>query len=236
MALSARGLAAPQTPPAAPLPSVDQVLNRYVNAVGGRSAWLNVTSRMTTGTIEVPAANLSGTIELREKAPDRILSEIRIAGVLFRQAYDGTVGWTDNVRDGLHQQTGVELSEAKRDADFYHPLDMRKLYTKLTIVGVEKINDHETYKMEAEVPDDPPDEIYFDTTTGLPDRVVSHRHNPQGVVDFLEDFDDYREVDGIKRPFTIHETTGENVLTIHISEVRNNVFLDDSVFTMPAAQ
>jgi len=195
-----------------------------------------LTSRVATGTIEVPAANLSGTIELREKAPDRILSEIRIAGVLFSQGFDGTVGWIQNVRDGLHEQKGVELSEAKRDADFYHPLDMRKLYTKLTIVGVEKVNDHDTYKMEAEVPDDPPDEIYFDTATGLPARVVSHRHSAQGVVDFLEDFDDYREVDGIKRPFTIHETTGGNVLTIHISEVRTNVFLDDSVFTMPAAQ
>lgn len=241
LAVSARGLTAPQAPtpplpPDAPLPSVDQVLNRYVNAVGGRSAWLQLTSRVTTGTIEVPAANLSGTIELREKAPDRILSEIRIAGVLFSQGYDGTVGWIQNVRDGLREQKGMELSEAKRDADFYHPLDMRKLYTKLTIVGVERINDHDTYKMEAEVPEGTPDEIYFDVATGLPARVVSHRHNTQGVVDFLEDFDDYREVDGIKRPFTIHETTGENVLTIHISEIRHNVFLDDSVFTMPAAQ
>jgi zinc protease len=236
MALSAHGQAAPQAPAAPPLPSVDQVLNRYINAVGGRSALTNLTSRVTTGTIEVPAANLSGTIELREKAPDRILSEIRIAGVLFSQGFDGTVGWVQNVRDGLHEQTGAELSEAKRDADFYHPLDMRKLYTKLTIVGVEKINDHDTYKMEAEIPEGAPDEIYFDTATGLPARVVSHRHNPQGIVDFVEDFDDYREVDGIKRPFTIHETTGDNVLTIHISDIRDNVFLDDSVFAKPAAQ
>ncbi|MGB7435813.1 MAG: hypothetical protein WBW49_10385, partial [Candidatus Acidiferrum sp.] len=59
---------------------------------------------------------------------------------------------------------------------------------------------------------------------------------PEGIVDFVEDFDDYREVDGIKRPFTIHETTGDNVLTIHISDIRDNVFLDDSVFAKPAAQ
>jgi zinc protease len=225
-----------QAPSVATLPSVDRILNRYIDAAGGRSAWLRLTSRVTTGTIDIPSSNLSGTIELREKAPDRILSEIRVSGILFRQAFDGTVGWTDDPQHGLHVQSGVELSEARRDADFYHPLDLKKLYTKLTVVGVEKVNDKDAYQVEAEVPEGAPDEIYFDLVSGLPDRVVSHRESPQGVIDFREDFDDYREVDGIKRPFTISETSGETVLTIHVTEVRHNVLLDDSVFAMPAAQ
>jgi zinc protease len=230
---------APAPPPplqAAPVPTVDQILNHYLDAAGGRSAWQQLTSRVTTGTIDVPAANLSGTIELREKAPDRILSEIRIAGALFQQAFDGTVGWTDDPQNGLREQSGAELSEAKRDADFYHPLDLKKLYAKLSVVGPAKIDDRDTYEIEADVPEGNPDELYFDATTWLPVRVVSHRHTPQGVVDFREDFDDYREVDGIRRPFTIQETSGETALTIHITEVRHNVLLDDSVFTKPAAQ
>ena len=225
-----------QSSQAAPLPSLDQILNHYVDAAGGRSAWLRLTSRVTTGTIDVPSQNLSGTIELREKAPDRILSEIRIAGVLFQQAFDGTVGWTDDPRDGLREQTGAELSEAKRDADFYHPLDLKKLYDRLTVVGPAKVDGKDTYEIEADVPEDSPDELYFDATTWLPVRVVSHRHTAQGVIDFREDFDDYREVDGIKRPFTIQETTGDTVLTIHVTEVRHNVSLDDSVFAKPAAR
>jgi len=236
LAATARGQAPTQAPSAAPLPSVDQILNRYVEAAGGRAAWLKLTSRVTTGTIEVPSANASGTIELSEKAPDRILSEIRISGILFRQGFDGTVGWSDDPQNGLHEQTGVELEEARRDADFYHPLDLRKLYTKLTVVDMEKVNDGDAYKVEAEIPDDAPDEIYFDAATGLPARVLNHRHTPQGVVDFVEDFDDYREVDGIKRPYIIREVSGEQIVTIHVTQVRHNVLLDDSVFAKPAAQ
>ena len=236
LAATARGQAPTQAPSAAPLPSVDQILNRYVEAAGGRAAWLKLTSRVTTGTIEVPSANASGTIELSEKAPDRILSEIRISGILFRQGFDGTVGWSDDPQNGLHEQTGVELAEARRDADFYHPLDLRKLYTKLTVVDMEKVNDGDAYKVEAEIPDDAPDEIYFDAATGLPARVLNHRHTPQGVVDFVEDFDDYREVDGIKRPYIIREVSGEQIVTIHVTQVRHNVLLDDSVFAKPAAQ
>ena len=236
LAATARGQAPTQAPSAAPLPSVDQILNRYVEAAGGRAAWLKLTSRVTTGTIDVLSANASGTIELSEKAPDRILSEIRISGILFRQGFDGTVGWSDDPQNGLHEQTGVELAEARRDADFYHPLDLRKLYTRLTVVDMEKVNDRDAYKVEAEIPDDAPDEIYFDAASGLPARVLNHRHTPQGVIDFVEDFDDYREVDGIKRPYIIREVSGEQVVTIHVTQVRHNVLLDDSVFAKPAAQ
>jgi hypothetical protein len=236
MALATRGQAPAQTPPAAPLPSVDQILSRYVDAAGGRSAWLRLTSRVTTGTIEVPSANLSGTLELREKAPDRVLSEIRIAGALFRQGYDGTVGWTDDPQNGLREQTGAELDEARRDADFYHPLNIRKLYTKLTVIGTEQIGDRNTYEVDGTVAEGDPDKLYFDAVSGLPVRIISHRHSPQGVVDFREDFDDYREVDGVKRAFTIQHTSGGTVVTIHITEVQHNVLLDDSVFAKPAAQ
>jgi zinc protease len=236
LAVPMRGQTPTQTSAPAPVPTVDQILNRYVEAAGGRAAWSKLTSRVTTGTIEVPAANLSGAIELREKAPDRILSEIRISGILFRQGFDGTVGWTDDPQNGLREQTGVELSEARRDADFYHPLDLKKLYTRLAVVGPDKVDDQDTYELEADIPEGPPDEIYFSVASGLPVRVVSHRHSPQGAVDFREDFDDYREVDGIKRPFTIYETTGEQAVTIHVTEVRHNVLLDDSVFAKPAVQ
>lgn len=236
LSVSARGQTPARSPLAAPIPSLEQILNHYLEAEGGRSAWLRLTSRVTTGTIEVPSANLSGTIELREKAPDRILSEIRIAGALFQQAFDGTMGWADDPQNGLRELSGAELSEERRDADFYHPLNVKKLYTKLTVIGTEKIGDRDAYEVEADVPEGDPDKIYFDAASGLPVRIISHRHSPTGVVDFREDFDDYREVDGIKRPFTIHEISGETVLTIHITEIRSNVLLDDSAFTKPAAQ
>ncbi|HTR24310.1 MAG TPA: hypothetical protein VMI10_10020, partial [Terriglobales bacterium] len=54
---------------AAALPTADQILDRYVKAIGGREAWKKLTSRVSSGTIDVPAMNLSGTIEIREKAP-----------------------------------------------------------------------------------------------------------------------------------------------------------------------
>jgi zinc protease len=218
-------------------PSADQILARYIEVEGGRAAWQKLTSRVSKGTIEVPSMNLSGTVEIHEKAPDRLLGVVTINGASFRQGFDGTVGWTDDPENGLREQSGAELAEARRDADFYHPMDLRKLYTKFTVTGKEKIGDRETYVVEGAVPEGgDPDIMYFDIQTGLPIRVVSQHHGPDGITKFVEDFEDFREVDGIKLPFTLHQTNGDTLLTITLDDVHHNVELDDGEFTKPAAQ
>jgi len=218
-------------------PTADQILDRYVKAVGGREAWQKFTSRVTMGTIEVPSMNLSGTVLIHEKAPDRLLAAVMINGASFRQGFDGTLGWTDDPEDGLREQSGAELAEARRDADFYHPLDLRRLYTKLTVTGTEKIGDRDTFILDATVPEgSEPTKMYFDTQTGLLLRAVSQHHGSDGVTQFREDFEDYRDVDGIKVPFTSRQTNGDTTYTMTISEVHHNVALDDSEFAKPAAQ
>jgi hypothetical protein len=218
-------------------PSADQILNRYVEAVGGRAAWQKLNSRVSSGTIDVPAMNVSGTVEVHEKAPNRVLTVVDLAGATFRQGFDGTIGWTDDPQNGLREQTGAELAETRREADFYSPLNLRNHYTKFTVSGTEKIGDRDTYRVDATAAEgDTPDTVYFDTQTGLPIRMVSQHHSPEGVSAFEEDLGDYREVDGIKLPFTISQTSVDSTFTIRISSVRHNVPLDDSQFAKPAAQ
>ena len=100
---------------------------------------------------------------IHEKAPDKILTIIIVSGSAFRQAFDGTVGWAEDPADGLREQTGAELAEAKRQADFYSPLDVREHYSKLTFTGKEKVDEHDAYVVEAALPEGgQPDKLYFD--------------------------------------------------------------------------
>lgn len=233
----AQSPAIPGTPTALAMPSADQILARYVEVEGGRAAWQKLTSRVSKGTIEVPSMNLSGTVEIHEKAPDRLVGVVTINGQSFRQGFDGTIGWTDDPENGLREQSGAELAEARRDADFYHPLDLTKLYTNFTVTGKEKIGDRETYVMQGAVPEGgDPDIMYFDIQTGLPIRIVSQHHGPDGITKFVEDFEDFRDVDGIKLPFILHQTNGDTLLTITLNDVHHNVALDDSEFAKPAVQ
>ena len=237
-ALSALTFAQTTAKPATPTatPTVDQVLDKYVDALGGRTAWKKLTSRQSTGTIEVPAMNLSGTFQVTEKAPNQILSVVVVAGANFREGFDGKTGWSDDPQNGVREQSGEELEEARRQADFYHSLDLRQLYKKLTLTGTEKIGDRDTYVVEAATGSGDPDKVYFDTQTGLALRVVGQHHSPEGVTVVQEDLEDYRDVDGVKVPFTIHQTAGESAFTIKLAEVHHNLPVDDAQFAKPAAQ
>jgi hypothetical protein len=227
---------APASAPTA-VTGVDQVIDHYMKAVGDRAAWKKLSSRVSIGTIEVPSMNLSGTVVIHEKAPDKILTIIVIAGSAFRQGFDGKVGWAEDPADGLREQTGAELAESKRQSDFYSPFDLRDHYSKLTFVGSEKIGERETYVLEAALPEGgQPDKLYFDARTGLPARLVGQHHTPDGISQLQEDFSDYREVDGVTLPFTVSQTGSGSSFTVKINEVHHNVALEDGEFSKPAVQ
>ena len=224
------------SPDSAALPSADNILTRYVEAIGGRAAWQKLNSRISTGTIEVPAMNLSGTVEMHEKAPNSMLAVIVINGAAYRQGFDGSAGWADDPQNGLRQMDGVELDETRRDSDFYHPLDLKKIYSNFTVTGRDKIRERDTYVVEAALPGGGPDRLYFDVQSGLVLRIISQHHTPEGVITFTEDLSDYRDVDGVKLPFTVHQSSAESDFTIRFSEVRHNVAQEDAQFSKPAAQ
>lgn len=222
---------------AAVMPTTDQVLDHYVQAIGGRAAWMKLTSRVSKGTIEIPAMeNLTGTVEIHEKAPNSMLAVINLGGGVFEQGFDGATAWSNNPRDGLRVLTGGELEDAKREANFYHPLELQKNYTKLTVTGIERVNEHDSYVVVAVREKGAPDRMYFDVQSGLLVRSVNQRYTPDGLTEFQADVDDYTALDGVKLPFTVRQSGGGSAFVIHFTEVQHNLQLTVAQFAMPAAE
>jgi hypothetical protein len=225
--------------PASPTtyPKVGEILDRYEKAIGGRDAWEKLTSQVMMGTIEVPSANLSGTVMVHEKAPNKFMTAVIINGAAFQQGFDGIQGWTDDPKNGLREQTGLELAETKRGADFLHSFKMRRVYTSMVVTGTEKIGDRDTWIIEAGVPEGgDPAKMYFDAKTGFLLRVIGHNHDADGVSESRDEFEDYRDVDGVKVPFVWRQTNGDTTYILTFSEVHHDVDLSDSEFAKPAAQ
>jgi zinc protease len=227
---------APTTGASASVPTLtaDQILENYIKAIGGREAWKKLTTRISTGTIDVPAMNLSGLVVVKEKAPNRSVFTVNFNGSVFQQGFDGTVGWSSDPQNGLREQSGDELSETKRDSDFYHPLDLKQMYSKITVTGTDKIDDRDAYVLEASSGDLGTDKIYFDAQNGLVLRIVGQHHTIDGPATFTEDFSDFREVDGIKLPYTVHQESPSSTFTIKFTEIRHNEAIEDAVFAKPA--
>jgi len=217
-------------------PSVDQILDSYVKAIGGEAAWHKITSRIAKGTIEIPAMSLSGTVESHEKAPSSMLVVVNIAGATFQRGCDGTTAWSDDPRNGLRTETGAEAADSLRQSDFYHQVNMRKYYSKWNVTGTEKIGDQDTYAVEATSTAGDVDKMYFDTKTGLMARAITTVHTPEGAAVIQTDLSDYHDIDGIKLPFSVHQSSAQSDYTIKFTDVQQNVQLADSQFAKPAAE
>src|SRR5213080_4608016 len=187
----------------------DEVLANYVAALGGRVALEKITSRAAKGSFEVSGIAMSGPVEMYAKAPNLMLMVLMMPGQeTFKDGFDGRVGWEQNPDDGITDKTGLELGSATRDADFYQPLKLRLQYPNLVLRGTAKISlgkgsggkveEHETLVLEAPR-NGSPRRFYFDRVTGL--LLQTDDWNAAGKMIEAVDYQDYREVDGVKVPF-----------------------------------
>src|SRR5258708_27210555 len=155
----------------------EDVLDAYVGAMGGAAALEKITSRSAKGSFEVTGIAMSGPVEMYAKAPNLMLTILRMPGQeTFKDGFDGSVGWEQNPDDGVTDKTGLELGSATRDADFYQPLKLRQQYPNLLFKGTGKVSlgkggTGKVEEREALVLEAPrnggPHLFYFDTGTGL---------------------------------------------------------------------
>lgn len=224
--------AAPQSSES--LPTAEQVLDRYVTALGGKAALQNLSSRVAKGTIELPDQLATGTVLIQAKAPNSGRYTIDIADFgKVEQSFNGAAGWADNPQTGLRDMTEEEIEYVRISSDFHAPLNMRQTYAGLTVKGKEALSGGQAYVLEGKQRDGRVRVMYFDAATGLLVRYVVERGTPEGPLKVDNYLEDYREVDGIKFPHTQRQINPAFTSIIRLTEVKHNVPIADTVFEKP---
>lgn len=219
--------------------SVDAVLESYVKALGGRAAVQKISTRVSKGTFEITSlAGVKGSLEVYEKAPNKQVAMLTIPGIGTQaEGFDGQTAWALEPDSGVvHDKTGLELASARRDAEFYEEIKLKELYTRMTLKGIEKVGARATYVVEAVPAEGSPERFYFDTATGLLIRHDSVEEGDEGKRSVEEYYDDYRVVDGVKMPFSLRQVSPGMEIIIKITEVKQNVPVDDSKFNKPEGE
>jgi photosynthetic reaction center cytochrome c subunit len=241
--LSDETIAAAAAPPAnkqAPAgPSVDQILAKYIDALGGEQALRKVTSRVMTGTVDLPAAagNPGAHLEMEvdAKAPNLTLMTMPAANGAASNGFDGAAAWAQDNRGRVTLSTGTALARAVRDSDFYQPLDLKQQYDHLVVAGTEKVGARDTFRVIAFLKDDVPEQLYFDTQTGLLVRRIAFNKTLLGNDPTYTDYNDYRDAgDGVKVPFLVESYVLTQKTTTHVLKVQDNVAIDSGKFSKPA--
>jgi carboxyl-terminal processing protease len=198
-------------------PSPEQIINRYLEAIGGENALLKIKSRVSKGTVELPMG-LNGTVEVYEQAPNRTSVIMNLDGFgIVQQTYDGRLRWLqDPVRGYVNFPGGTPGATTD---DIHRELRYRRLLSSLRFARKEKVGDRDCFVLDLMAGGIVIEHLFFEVATGL---LV--RENDT----YLED---YREVDGVKVPFVARESPATAMATVvRLKEVKQNVAIDESKF------
>ncbi len=249
----------------APLPTVDQLLDKYLAALGGAAAIQKISSRVAKGTLtEIVSDTPSNEppkgvpVEMYFQRQDKRLTVAHLANGDSVAVSSGGLGWLlssggqlfgsagriyDNsaISSGrLRPMLSEELDVDRLQDGLYLAGRVKEFVSQLKVEGTEQVGDagtsHESYVVSGRTESLPRVLLYFNKDSGLLARLVHYTETPLGLIPHQIDYSDYRAVDGVKSPF--RWTVADyrvRRFLYQMDEVRQNVPIDESKFSKPSA-
>jgi hypothetical protein len=214
--------------PQTPTETLDQIVQKYVQAVGGQSAWAQAKTLVREGTTTSQMQQTS-PIKVQEK----VSGEYRIEGQGPQgptvRVYDGKEGWA--VQGGnTRPLEGLQLQQASRLADFGLPVNLQQRYKNLQVRRYVNLDGVNTILVTGERFPDVTEQLYFDRESGLLVRRVIATKTVLGNLSEQVDYTDYRDVSGVKIPFQVRYATWNQLNTQKFTDVKLNAPVEDAAF------
>jgi hypothetical protein len=225
---------APAPARAQDLPPARQVVDAYVEAIGGVEAISRATHRHVKGEMSMPSAGMSMTMEMWQARPNKMLMVMSIPGMgEVRQGYDGQTAWSSNPMQGPRIIEGAELEQTARQADFDSNLRFEHLFPTMETVERTELGGRPCYKVRMVAQNGDESFGCFDVETRLLLGMTSRMESEMGTIESTVAFHDYRDFGGVKMPArTVMNMMGQEMVMIFTEMDTNPV--PESVFALPA--
>ena len=222
--------------------TADQVLDNYLQALGGAQRLAGLTSFVATGSA-IGYGDLGGNADfsLFAKSPNQraiVISYKDTQRPSSVWSFDGRSGWIKTPRGllGEYELVGSELDGARFEAELLFPGRIKQALTTWRGAATRSIGDRDFAVVQGSGPRGFLATLYFDPKTNLLSRMVRYGPSPIGRMPTQIDYDDYREVAGIKFPFEYKFTWLDGRYTAKLSKVQTNVAIEAARFGRPAAR
>ena len=217
-------------------PTADQILAKYTEALGGSAAIEKLKTRSMKGTW-LTAEGVTLGYEVYQAAPDKLFTILNTPKQgAFERGFDGKTAWEKSSR-GVRDLEGTQLFYLKRYPDLFRDIKLQGQFTRISYGGKDKIDGKDVYVLRGNGVDGKGERLYFDAQTGLLVRRITSTTTVVGLIPEQVDYEDYREVDGMKVPFTIRITSIDSFWssTRKFTEIKLNVPVDETKFNKPPA-
>lgn len=216
--------------------TAEQVIKNYISAIGGESAIKGLNSMALEGTATLNGASFSYTSYTTSPNKHRTLIAGKMPGMSegsfmeMKMVYNDKKGQIS--QNSMKMDMGEdELASYEVESDLQSILNPAKYGISYTLVGIEQVNNIETYNVEKVYNNgNSKDMLFFDVKTGLLIREISTQNNSTSI----KNYNSYKEVkdgNGFKVPFET-SVTGAQPYTIKLNSAKANTTIKDNIFKL----
>jgi len=225
--------------PAVGAPTADQVLDKYIQALGGQQKLAALTSFVARGKhIGYGDAEMR-PMQVFAKAPNQYSEVLTTESSAIAKTFDGRDGWSSvpEAYTPLPQRklNGAELEGAKLDAMLAFPGQVKQALTNWRGAVPSAIGDVDVQVVQGTMANGFPVKLYFEDETGLLVRQIRYIEAALGRATWQIDYSDYRDVAGVKIPFkrTLLWQSGQT--SVELEDVQPNAAVEAARFARPTA-
>src|SRR2546422_3181365 len=150
------------------LPSARAVLDRYIEAIGGREQLLRLRFAHLTGRFDSVELGFGGPLEVWTAAPNKRLAQIDLGGYgQVLQGFDGKSGWILEPQQDMRFLDGADLDRLREDADFRAQFHESEAFSRIETVRQVIWDEHPCYELHLTTKSGRECGKFFDVETGL---------------------------------------------------------------------
>src|SRR5262245_40365099 len=223
--------------PAKNAPTVDQVFDKYLQALGGAQRLAGITSYAGKGASTGYGPEGTRPIEIVAKAPNQRTTIFHTLDGDSTTAYDGRSAWSAVPHKPVPvlALAGTELDGVRLEAELTFPARIKETLGNWRVGLPFEIDDKPVQVVQGSRPGGALATFYFDSESGLLTRLVRYANSKVGRLPTQVDYSDYRDVNGVKVPFHFKMTWLDGQEDVTLTDVQLNVPVDASRFGKPAA-
>ena len=241
----AQGTAAPPAaPPAAAqqkpadtaaLPSAQSIIDKHIEAIGGRKALQAHSSVAVKGTLSIPANGMSGAVEMYAARPNKSFTKTTVAGIGdISEGFDGTTAWSMSPMTGPMLATGEELAQRAFNSNFDRTLGMADAYESMKTIEKTTFDGRPAYKLELKRKGGGTDIEFYDVASGFKSGSVVEVKNQMGTITAESTLSEYKKFGDIMQPTVIKQVASGTQIVLTFTEMEYDK-VDPAVFELPAA-
>ncbi|MDX6181421.1 pitrilysin family protein [Flavobacterium sp. Fl-77] len=199
------------------------VIDNYIKAIGGEKAVSAAKTLSMTGSTTIPQAPTPLSFVSKLDSKGKMMISLSMGTMALMKQVVNEKGAYIEQQGQRKNLEGADLAEMKASATPFEELQLSKR-TDLKVDRIEAVNGNDAYVIK-----DGKTAYFYDVKSGL--KVAESKVREQGGQSMTQitNFNDYKEVKGVKVPFNIVQNVGFE-LDIKMSDIKINEGVSDADF------